>query len=151
MKVKDRHNGNVLLCVPSGRLLHIDFGFMLALSPGGDMAFERAPFKLTPEMCLLLGREQSPLFRSFVNKCVRGFLVLRERADDFISLFESMQFSRIACFKPFAVEHLRGRFQLHLSPLQAAAFMETKIWEALQSLTTRAYDLVQHLQQGIQH
>lgn len=70
--MKDRHNGNVLLSVQSGRLLHIDFGFMLALSPGGDMAFERAPFKLTAEMYALLGKEQSPQFRSFVNKCVRG-------------------------------------------------------------------------------
>ena len=71
-QIKDRHNGNVLLSLNSGRLLHIDFGFILEISPGGDLAFERAPFKLTAEMANLLGREQGFLFKTFTNKCVRG-------------------------------------------------------------------------------
>ncbi|OEH79083.1 phosphatidylinositol 3-and 4-kinase domain-containing protein [Cyclospora cayetanensis] len=150
-QVKDRHNGNVLISVESGRLMHIDFGFIMELSPGGDLAFERAPFKLTAEMSVLLGREQGPLFKAFSSKCIRGFLILREQADNLISFLEAMQFSGIACFKPLAVENLRSRFQLHLSPLQAVAFMEAKIREALQSFTTKAYDVVQHLQQGIEH
>ncbi len=33
----------------SGALMHIDFGFLLGLSPG-NMGFENAPFKLTAEM-----------------------------------------------------------------------------------------------------
>lgn len=53
MQVKDRHNGNILLST-SGALIHIDFGFILGMSPG-NLAFERAPFKLTEEYVELLG------------------------------------------------------------------------------------------------
>lgn len=36
-----------------GRIIHIDFGFMLSNTPGG-MSFERAPFKLTAEYMAIL-------------------------------------------------------------------------------------------------
>lgn len=45
LKIKDRHNGNILLDA-NGYIIHIDFGFMLSNSPG-NWDFESAPFKLT--------------------------------------------------------------------------------------------------------
>jgi hypothetical protein len=49
LAVKDRHNGNILID-QSGAVVHIDFGFFLANSPGSNMGFEAAPFKLSREM-----------------------------------------------------------------------------------------------------
>lgn len=37
-----------------GRLVHIDFGFILETSPGNNMRFESAQFKLSHEMTQLL-------------------------------------------------------------------------------------------------
>ena len=39
--------------------MHIDFGFMLSNSPGGNMGFETSPFKLTQEFLDIMDGEQS--------------------------------------------------------------------------------------------
>jgi hypothetical protein len=98
---QDRHNGNILVDT-QGRLIHIDFGFLLGASPGG-MNFETAPFKLTQEMldvylfCFSSSSSCNPTefliqacadssirmdgmnsqwWNYYVSLCVRGFQVL---------------------------------------------------------------------------
>lgn len=73
-QVKDRHNGNILIGLNNGRLLHIDFGFLLDSSPGKDFAFERAAFKLTPEMARVFGGSKAEGFRRFCLQCVLGLV-----------------------------------------------------------------------------
>ncbi len=57
LKLKDRHNGNILLDM-DGRIIHIDFGFILGMAPG-NINFESSPFKFTAEYLKLLGGKNS--------------------------------------------------------------------------------------------
>ena len=73
INIKDRHNGNILVD-DEGHIIHIDFGFIFDLSPGGDFKFERAPFKLTEEMIQLLGgNPNAQAYQTFVDLMIRGF------------------------------------------------------------------------------
>lgn len=61
--------------------MHIDFGFILEISPGGNMGFESAAFKLSHEMTQLLdpgGMRNSGHFRLFEELCVRGYLAVSQ-------------------------------------------------------------------------
>ena len=48
----------------NGSIVHIDFGFLLSNSPGKNMGFEAAPFKLTSEWVELMGGVGSPWYYS---------------------------------------------------------------------------------------
>jgi hypothetical protein len=78
-QAKDRHNGNIMLD-DEGHIVHIDFGFILEISPGGNLGFESAAFKLSHEMTQLMdpgGRRDSPHFRLFEEAVVRAYIAVR--------------------------------------------------------------------------
>ncbi|KAG7573163.1 Armadillo-type fold [Arabidopsis suecica] len=153
LQPKDRHNGN-LLYDNMGRLVHIDFGFIFETSPGGNMRFESAHFKLSHEMTQLLdpsGNMKSESWHQFVSLCVKGYLAARRYMEGIISTVEMMVESGLPCFsRGDPIEKLRKRFHPEMSEREAAHFMIHVCTDAYNKWTTYGYDLIQYLQQGIE-
>ncbi|XP_074333514.1 phosphatidylinositol 4-kinase alpha 1 isoform X1 [Apium graveolens] len=153
LQPKDRHNGN-LLFDNVGRLVHIDFGFILETSPGGNMRFESAHFKLSHEMTQLLdpsGVMKSETWYHFVSLCVKGYLAARSHMDGIINTVLMMIDSGLPCFsRGDPIGNLRKRFHPEMSEREAANFMIRTCTDAYNKWTTAGYDLIQYLQQGIE-
>jgi len=128
---KDRHNGNLLLD-EEGHIVHIDFNFMLAHSPGG-INFESAPFKLTRELLEVMDTDpegsSSDAFNYFKVLCIQGFLAARKHADRILLLAEMMQGSNMPCFKGGVkvLHQLRRRFNLCATEEQCVELVLTLI------------------------
>ena len=154
LNIKDRHNGNILID-EDGHLVHIDFGFCFDISPGKDIGFERAPFKLTKEMVMILGdsgekREpRSEYFNAFVDLCIKGYLVCREHMEEVVALVTPIFENQLPCFKKDSLRHLRARFRPDMTASQAAEWMKAKVVEAYDSWFTVFYDWVQNKLEGI--
>ena len=99
LNIQDRHNGNLLID-DAGHLVHIDFGFLLGISPGGNLGFETAAFKLSQEMVDLMGGVRSHFFKHvFVDSmCVRAFLAARQLVSAIVILAERFGDSGLPCF-----------------------------------------------------
>ena len=124
-----------------GHLIHIDFGFIFDWSPGKDMKFESAAFKLTQEFIDILGGDtKSKTFKLFVSKVVQGFLAVRQHAEDFLNFTELMLYSGFPCFKPPSLQNLQARFKLELSQADAAKWMRDLVYDAANKWTTNVYD-----------
>ncbi|KAL1309165.1 hypothetical protein HN51_051848 [Arachis hypogaea] len=153
LQPKDRHNGN-LLFDNVGRLVHIDFGFILETSPGGNMRFESAHFKLSHEMTQLLdpsGVMKSDTWTQFLSLCVKGYLAARRHMEGIITTVALMLDSGLPCFsRGDPIGNLRKRFHPEMSEREAANFMTHVCKDAYNKWTTAGYDLIQYLQQGIE-
>lgn len=88
VQVKDRHNGNILLS-REGHLIHIDFGFMLSISPR-NLGFETSPFKLTPEFVEVIGGKNSIMYKEFKTLILQGLIASRKHMDKIVNLVEIM-------------------------------------------------------------
>ncbi|KAE9609477.1 hypothetical protein Lal_00020517 [Lupinus albus] len=153
LQPKDRHNGN-LLFDNAGRLVHIDFGFILETSPGNNMRFESAHFKLSHEMTQLLdpsGVMKSETWSQFLSLCVKGYLAARRHMDGIITIVALMLDSGLPCFsRGDPIGNLRKRFHPEMSEREAANFMTHVCKDAYNKWSTAGYDLIQYLQQGIE-
>ncbi|XP_074573236.1 phosphatidylinositol 4-kinase alpha 1 [Curcuma longa] len=153
LQPKDRHNGN-LLFDNKGRLVHIDFGFILETSPGGNMRFESAHFKLSHEMTQLLdpsGSMKSDTWNQFVSLCVKGYLAARVHMQGIITTVLLMIDSGLPCFsRGDPIGNLRKRFHPEMTEREAANFMIRTCNDAYNKWSTAGYDLIQYLQQGIE-
>uniref|UniRef100_A0A7S3LJR1 PI3K/PI4K catalytic domain-containing protein n=1 Tax=Aplanochytrium stocchinoi TaxID=215587 RepID=A0A7S3LJR1_9STRA len=96
--IKNRNNSNIML-TDEGRIVHVDFGYILGMAPGKGFSPEKAAFKLTKEMIEVLDGEDSDLFKEFVEMCVSGFQTLRSEQESLIELVSIIGHkSTMACF-----------------------------------------------------
>ena len=150
LSIKDRHNGNVLLN-DEGFLCHIDYGFLLGISPGGNLGFETASFKLTAEMLEIMGGFKSEVFSTFMNLAIRGFLAARDVMEPILVIVAAMADSGLPCFmhRNDCLANLRARFVPEKTSMDAATYMKGRVLDAANKWTTNAYDGIQKLQQNI--
>ncbi|TMW64317.1 hypothetical protein Poli38472_012939 [Pythium oligandrum] len=152
-QIKDRHNGNILLDT-EGHIIHIDFGFLLTNSPGSNLNFERAPFKLTDEFVELMGGPRSATFRYFRSLCIRAYLALRRNMDKIVLLVEMMLVGNadMPCFaggKKAVIEGLKERFKPGARTSECQVFVNHLIDRSINNWRTRWYDKYQRAWVGI--
>jgi phosphatidylinositol 4-kinase A len=149
LQFKDRHNGNIMVD-DAGHILHIDFGFCFDIAPGG-VKFERAPFKLTPEMMAVMGKESSnpQPYRWFEELTVKAFLACRPHMEKLSHLVTLMLDSGLPCFKLETMKNFKDRFVLDRSEREAAEFMKACIRKSEGNYSTKVYDEFQLLTNGI--
>jgi hypothetical protein len=156
LRIGDRHNGNIMLELETGRLAHIDFGFVFGMRPGKDkvpytdFSFERAPFKLTSEMVEILGGKGSPLWKEFIQAMVDGFLAIRKQADVLLTLVEICGYrSMFPCFNQpgggvqRVLRELRQRLMLNVPDSAIPKKIEALANKSYQHLGTILYERFQ--------
>ncbi|TMW64722.1 hypothetical protein Poli38472_011602 [Pythium oligandrum] len=153
LQIKDRHNGNIMLD-NEGHLIHIDYGFLLGIAPGGSFSIETAPFKLTQEMVDTMGGPESEGFKEYVKLCTRGFLACQQHCDEICDLVDIMsRQSPYPCFAgkdiTYILLRLRSRFKLTLSKHETVAHVLSLIRKSHGNYSTRQYDNFQRMTNGI--
>ena len=91
-----------------------------------------------------MGGYRSKLFNKFKSYMVKGFLALREHAEEIISFVEMTMISGIdlPCFRGSdrVLEQLRDRLQLNLSSTDCKQFILDMIQASTDNWRTRWYD-----------
>eukprot|EP00466_Bigelowiella_natans_P017785 jgi/Bigna1/39092/e_gw1.30.137.1 len=147
--IKDRHNGNIMID-REGRIVHIDFGFMLSNSPGGNSNFESSPFKLTQEYVEVMEGEDSKAFAYFKLMFIRGLLELRKHVPKFeLTIQMMMDNANMACFAPTSIQDFRARFGLDLDDGQCVEFAISLVEESINNWRSVQYDEYQRITNGI--
>lgn len=151
---KDRHNGNILLDT-AGHVIHIDFGFLFGIAPGGSFSLEQSvPFKLTEEMIQVMDGLGSGLFSEFVTLFCCGFLALQAHCETFITIVEiTCEGSTFNCFEGKETKEitskLRERFCPNLDKEETISHAMDLIRLSYNATGTKQYDFFQYMSQGI--
>ncbi|WFD42423.1 1-phosphatidylinositol 4-kinase [Malassezia psittaci] len=148
LQIRDRHNGNIMID-GEGHLVHIDFGFLFDIGPGG-MRFEPYSFKLSLEMVAVMGGAGSPGFRMFEQLVVKAFLACRPYVDQIVSTCALMLGTDLPSFKgPSTFQRLRDRFKPNLDEREAAKHAANLVKDAYGNRRAVLYDLLQEKQNHI--
>ncbi|XP_055595216.1 phosphatidylinositol 3-kinase catalytic subunit type 3 [Uranotaenia lowii] len=120
--VGDRHLDNLLL-TDTGKLFHIDFGYIL----GRDPKPMPPPMKLSKEMVEAMGGLNSDYYQEFRKLCYTAFLHLRRHANVMLNLFGLMvdaSIPDIALEPDKAVKKVEDNLRLDLSDEEAVQHLQ---------------------------
>jgi len=148
LQIKDRHNGNILYN-KEGRLLHIDFGFIMNLFPG-NINMEAYSFKMTDFFILKLGGIKSEIFETTRENFIRGLLVLRKNFGKINKLLRI--FTEDKNLSPKIMNNLlsfQRRFLLKASDREIIKYSLDLFKESMECWKTRQYDIYQQYASGI--
>ena len=134
LQVKDRHNANLLID-RDGSIIHIDFGFIMGESPGFNINFENAPFKLTREYIEVMGGIDSAAFKSFEDLFLRGFYALKKHVDGLSAVVQLFYGDR----KKDSANQLRSRLDFASSPSEILMLVR----DSADNWRTKQYDWFQ--------
>jgi phosphatidylinositol 4-kinase B len=94
-----------------GHIIHIDFGFILTIAPGG-ITFENAPFKLTADYIQIMGGVDSGMYSYFKILIIQGFTAVRKYVDELCDILHIMKLeSKLPCFEKYDEKVFRARFK----------------------------------------
>ena len=152
LKIKDRHNGNILIDM-YGNIIHIDFGFILGISPG-SINFENAPFKLTKEYVEIMGGFDSLYYQMYKDLMVKGMIISKKYVDNIINIAEIMsKGSKMPCFfkknKDDIFQKFRERFHENKKDEEFIKIVDDMINISYDNFRTNQYDNFQKLTNGI--
>ena len=153
LAIKDRHNGNILLD-KEGCIIHIDFGFILGISPGGNMNFENAPFKMTRDYINIMGGIDSSIFFYFKSLFLRGLFEARKRVEEIANLIEAMGLGvAMPCFSGKNLKEIINAFKercfVKFSEVEIVPLVNNLIDKSVYSWRTTQYDYFQKLTNNI--
>lgn len=149
MQCRDRHNGNIMIQNDTGHLVHIDFGFLFDIGPGG-MHFEPYSFKLTAEFIEVMGGIDSQGYRLFSELVVKAFLAARPYVDEIVGVCDLMKHTGLPSYTDGnTMKRFRSRFVPEMDERQAARHAVGLINDASKNIRSIVYDGIQKAQNGI--
>ena len=152
LKIKDRHNGNIMVDM-YGSIIHIDFGFILGISPGG-INFENAPFKLTKEYVEIMGGKDSLYYQMYKDLMVKGMIICKKYVDDIVNIAEIMsKGSKMPCFYNKNTDDIFKKFRERFYPDKKdedfIKIVDDMVNFSYDNFRTNQYDNYQKLTNGI--
>lgn len=98
----------------------------------------------------ILGGLESNLFQYFKILFLQGFTVLKKYADDIVNILAIMCIdSHLPCFKNFDMREIVNSCGITLTDKDREEFVETLIYESLNSRKTYFYDTFQRYSNNI--